>query len=134
MFSIMITVCVKEYAKTIEIIFATKYTAWKNKGKKITMITFKYIIIKVVVTTIISPLVIVLNSLTAVNLTSNYFSQASNTVKPPCATTSRKRPLPISDWLSKTPKLFQSKPSNTGTSHKQQPPVSDRDHYLGLTV
>ena len=98
------------------------------------MITFKYIIIKVVVTTIISPLVIVLNSLTAVNLTSNYFSQASNTVKPPCATTSRKRPLPISDWLSKTPKLFQSKPSNIGTSHKQQPPVSDRDHYLGLTV
>ena len=107
------------------------------------MITFKYIIIKVVVTTIISPLVInnnnnnsniVLNSLTAVNLTSNYFSQASNTVKPPCATTSRKRPLPISDWLSKTPKLFQSKPSSIGTSHKQQPPVSDRDHYLGLTV
>ena len=27
MFSIMITVCVKEYAKTIEIIFAAKYTA-----------------------------------------------------------------------------------------------------------
>ena len=73
MFPIMITVCVKEYAKTIEIIFAAKHTAWKNKGKKIIMITFKYIIIKVVVTTIISPLVIVLNSLTAVNLTSNYF-------------------------------------------------------------
>lgn len=64
MFSIMITVCVKEYAKTIEIIFAAKYTAWKNKGKKIIMTTFKYIIIKVV---------IVLSSLTAVNLTSNYF-------------------------------------------------------------
>ena len=27
MFSIMITVCVKEYAKTIEIIFAAKHTA-----------------------------------------------------------------------------------------------------------
>ena len=46
MFSIMITVCVKEYAKTIEIIFAAKYTAWKNKGKKIIMITFKYHILK----------------------------------------------------------------------------------------
>lgn len=46
MFSIMITVCVKEYAKTIEIIFAAKHTAWKNKGKKIIIITFKYNILK----------------------------------------------------------------------------------------
>lgn len=46
MFSIMITVGVKEYAKTIEIIFAPKHTAWKNKGKKIIMITFKYNILK----------------------------------------------------------------------------------------
>ena len=41
MFSIMITVCVKEYAKTIEIIFAAKHTAWKNKAKKMIIITFK---------------------------------------------------------------------------------------------
>ena len=72
MFSIMITVCVKEYAKTIEIIFATKHTAWKNNGKKIIMITYRYNI-KLAVTTIIPPLVIVLNSLAAVKLTSNYF-------------------------------------------------------------
>ena len=32
------------------------------------------------------------------------------TVEPPCATTSRKRPPLISDHLSKTPKLSQSKP------------------------
>ena len=31
------------------------------------------------------------------------------TVEPPCATTSRKRPTPISDCLSKTAKLSQSK-------------------------
>ena len=113
MFSIMITVGVKEYAKTIEIIFAPKHTAWKNKGKKIIIITFKYIYIKIVVTTIIPPLVIiVLDSLTAIKLTSNYFEQASNTVEPPCATNSHKQPHRISDWLSKAPKLSQSKPSN----------------------
>ena len=30
-----------------------------------------------------------------------------NTVEPPCATTSRKRPPPISDRQSKTPNVFQ---------------------------
>lgn len=69
--------------------------------------------IKIVVTTIIPPLVIiVLDSLTAIKLTSNYFEQASNTVEPPCATNSQKQPPRISDWLSKAPKLSQSKPSN----------------------
>ena len=93
--------------------------------------------IKIVVTTIIPPLVIiVLDSLTAIKLTSNYFEQASNTVEPPCATNSHKQPPRISDWLSKAPKLSQSKPSNNiGTSRKRLPPVSDRNHYyLGLTV
>ena len=32
------------------------------------------------------------------------------TVEPPCATTSRKRPPPISDHLSKTPSFSESKP------------------------
>ena len=31
-------------------------------------------------------------------------------VEPPCATASRKRPPPIRDRLSKTPKISQSKP------------------------
>ena len=33
-----------------------------------------------------------------------------NTVEPPCTTTSRKRPPPITDRQSKTPKFSQSKP------------------------
>ena len=37
-------------------------------------------------------------------------------VEPPCVTTSRKWPPPISDGLSKTPKLPQSNPSNWNLS------------------
>ena len=37
-------------------------------------------------------------------------SATVNTVEPPCTTTSRKRPPPINDAQSKTPKLSQSKP------------------------
>ena len=39
-----------------------------------------------------------------------------NTVEPPCATTSRKRPPPITDRQSKTPKCSQSKPCSWNLS------------------
>ena len=50
------------------------------------------------------------------------------TVEPLCATTSHKR-TPI----HKT-KNFTSQSLTVGTSSKRPPPVSDRDHFLGLTV
>ena len=55
------------------------------------------------------------------------------TVKPPCATTSRKRHLPRPTIYPK----HQNVPSQSftvGTSRKRPPPVSDRDHFLGLKV
>ena len=52
---------------------------------------------------------------------------------PSCATASRKRPPPISDRQSKTPK-FPSQSLTVGTSSERPPPVSDRDHFLGLTL
>ena len=59
------------------------------------------------------------------------------TVEPPCAATSlrRKRPSPISN-VTANPKHqnFPSQSVKVGTSSKQPPPVSDRDHFLGLTV
>ena len=56
-------------------------------------------------------------------------------VKPPCVTTFRKQPPSISDRQSKTPK-FPSQSLTVGTSRKekQPPPVSNRDHFLGLMV
>ena len=40
----------------------------------------------------------------------NFHFYVQYTIEPPCATTSRKRPSPISDHQSKTSKLSQSKP------------------------
>ena len=51
-----------------------------------------------------------------------------HTVEPQCATTSHKR-TPI----QKT-KNFTSQSLTVGASSKRPPPVSDRDHFLGLTV
>ena len=42
-------------------------------------------------------------------------------VEPPCATISRKRPPPISNRQSKTPKLLKSNHSTAGTSRKRPP-------------
>ena len=41
---------------------------------------------------------------------SEIWNNYHSTIKPPCATTSRKGPLPTSDCQSKTPNLSQSKP------------------------
>ena len=51
-----------------------------------------------------------------------------NTVKTPCATTSHKRP-PIQKHQN-----FPSKSLTVVASSKQTPPVSNCDHFLGLTV
>ena len=53
------------------------------------------------------------------------------TVEPPCATTSRKRPSPINDRQSKTPKFSQSKPYSWNSSNRP-PSVNNCDHFLGL--
>ena len=60
-------------------------------------------------------------------------TEEKNTIERPCATTSRKRPPPISDCLSKTPKLSQPKPYSW-TFRKRPPSVSDRDHFWGWKV
>ena len=52
-------------------------------------------------------------------------------VEPPCATTSHKRPSPINDRQSKTPKFSQSKPYSWNSSNRP-PSVSNCDHFLGL--
>ena len=62
-----------------------------------------------------------------------HWSDFPNSVEPPCTTTSRKRPPPISDRPPKH-QLFPSKSLTVGTSSKQPPSVSDRDHFSGLTV
>ena len=50
------------------------------------------------------------------------------TVEPPVATTSRKRPLPLSDQFSNIPKVSQSI-TIFRTSCKPPPLVSDRNHF-----
>ena len=52
----------------------------------------------------------------------------SGTVEPSFATTSRKRPQ-----IQNT-KIFPVKALAVKTSRKRTPPVSERDHFLGLTV
>ena len=61
------------------------------------------------------------------------FYTVGYSAQPLCATTSHKRPPPITNHLSKTPEFSQSKPYSWNRS-KRPPPVSDRDHVLGLTV
>ena len=57
-----------------------------------------------------------------------------HTVEPPCATTSHKRPPPISDRQSKTPRTVSKTKPYSGTSSKRPVPVSDREQFLGLKV
>ena len=51
-----------------------------------------------------------------------------HTVEPQCATTSHKR------TPTQKTKNFPSQSLTVGTSSKRPPPVSDRDHFVGLTV
>ena len=62
----------------------------------------------------------------------NVFNQdmhiATDTVEPPVAATSRKRPPLLSHQFSKIPKFFGQIPT-LGTSCKRPPLVDDRDHF-----
>ena len=63
----------------------------------------------------------------------NWSNRSWSTVEPQCATTSRKRPPAMSGRLPKH-QNFPSQSFTVRTSRKRQPPVSYRDHVLGLTV
>ena len=70
------------------------------------------------------PLVFLVFSVIVTIVSPNFAS----TVEPPCATTSHKRP-PIQNT-----KLFPVKALQLEPLVNDHPPVSDRDHFLSLTV